>query len=285
MVKPTCVRVVKAMMLVLLLLPRRVVATTVSDELAYGSYSYCYDPAGVSCTCTGEMYLWTGYGDDSYGDDSYGASSYGLSGRIPAELSACIGLTVLCVGGAMGLRRDGGGHTRDAAAPSKTTRRTRPLISLSSVLSHRDVEGSLLTGTLPAEFSALTGLTKLCVGGAMGLRRDGGGRTRDAAAPSKTTRRTRSLISLSSVLSHRHLSQKKSVTGTLPAEWSALTTLKTLCATRHALCSSRARSVDGAGDWDWGVGSVVVPRSGGYDGAVAAARAMQPRLRPRGAAR
>jgi len=61
----------------LLLLARRVGATTLSEEID-SSYS-CYDPAGVSCTCTGLI---------SLGDR-------GLTGTLPAALSACTGVTNL----------------------------------------------------------------------------------------------------------------------------------------------------------------------------------------------
>ena len=44
---------------------------------------------------------------------------------------------------------------------------------------------------------------------------------------------------------HRYL-RSNSLTGTVPAELSTLTTLTRLCATRYALSSSCARSVDGA---------------------------------------
>ena len=63
--------------LLLLLLARRVGATTCSEALASG-YA-CYDPAGASCSCTGDI---------SLHDD-------GVTGTLPAALSACTGVTKL----------------------------------------------------------------------------------------------------------------------------------------------------------------------------------------------
>ena len=64
----------------LLLLARRVGATTLSAQLA-STYSSCYDPAGMTCTCTGIISL----------------ESRSLTGTIPPELSACTGVDQLCV--------------------------------------------------------------------------------------------------------------------------------------------------------------------------------------------
>ena len=74
-------RMVAGLLLLLLLLQHRAGATTVSEELASGNaYASCYDPAGVSCTCTG-----------------INLNYEQLTGTIPAELSACTGLKYLCV--------------------------------------------------------------------------------------------------------------------------------------------------------------------------------------------
>ena len=50
------------------------------EEALEANYD-CYDPAGESCTCTGDIFL-------------YGK---GLTGTIPSALGACTGITVLCV--------------------------------------------------------------------------------------------------------------------------------------------------------------------------------------------
>ena len=73
-------RMAVGLLLLLLLLPRRVGATTVSEELA-SAYAACYDPAGLSCTCTYVINL----------------ADKQLSGTIPAQLSACTGVAFLCV--------------------------------------------------------------------------------------------------------------------------------------------------------------------------------------------
>ena len=69
------------LLVVLLLVVRRVGATTLEAELA--SYS-CYDPSGASCSCSGTLYM-------------SAPDSPAYTGTIPAELSACTGLTALCV--------------------------------------------------------------------------------------------------------------------------------------------------------------------------------------------
>ena len=66
------------LLMLLLLLTRRIRATTLSDELA-SSYS-CYDPTGAHCSCTGDISL----------------RSDSLTSTVPAELSACTGLSDLC---------------------------------------------------------------------------------------------------------------------------------------------------------------------------------------------
>jgi hypothetical protein len=56
--------------------------TTLSERLATKN---CYDPSGISCTCSGENVFSNGL----YEND--------LSGTIPPELSACTDVTTLCV--------------------------------------------------------------------------------------------------------------------------------------------------------------------------------------------
>jgi hypothetical protein len=67
------------LLLILMMMSPPVDSTTLEAALA-SSYD-CYDPSGASCTCTGSIYL-------NNGD---------FTGTIPLELSACTGLTLLCV--------------------------------------------------------------------------------------------------------------------------------------------------------------------------------------------
>ena len=90
----------------------------------------CYDPAGMSCTCTGSM----------------GKQFSGITGTIPAALSACTGVTAL--------------NFQYNAVSGTLPPELSTLTSLHVIW----FQGSnVLTGTLPPELSTITSMGSMCV--------------------------------------------------------------------------------------------------------------------------
>ena len=113
------------MLLALLLVNANVDAANIEDVLS--AYA-CYDPAGMSCTCTGSI--------NAYSDHT---------GTIPAALSACTGATSLILSG----------NAYSGTIP--------PELSTLTSLTTLWLQENFLTGTAPPELSTLTSMGSMCV--------------------------------------------------------------------------------------------------------------------------
>ena len=120
-----------------------VIATAKAETLeAALDSAECYDPTGKACTCTGQ---------------SISRTRRGLTGTIPSALSACTGLSELCV--------------QSCRASRMRVRSVEVYADLSLLLCvhrfdssvRRRLDYNSLSGTIPTGLSALTGLTQLCV--------------------------------------------------------------------------------------------------------------------------
>ena len=112
----------------MLILVRFIDATTLEAQLVE-TYGDCYDPTGASCSCTGSIRL----------------SAQGITGTIPAELSACTGITTL-----------------DLRSNALTGPIPLELSTMTSI-NEMNIRSNALTGTIPVELSTMTSTVELCV--------------------------------------------------------------------------------------------------------------------------